>query len=76
MFRKILVGFDGSKGARPALERAAQLAKESGAELTALWVREPLPRYTDLPGEPEDEAEHRAAAGPAAAAWPSTLGAR
>lgn len=57
MFRKILVGYDGSKGGRAALQRAAQLAKQMGAEITALWVREPLPRYTDLPGEPKGEAE-------------------
>ena len=57
MFQKILIGYDGSKGGQAALRRAAVLAKEFNAELTALWVRKPLPRYTDLPGEPEGEAE-------------------
>ena len=57
MFQKILVGYDGSKGGKAALRRAAALAKESKAPITALWVREPLPRYTDLPGEPESEQE-------------------
>ncbi len=57
MFRKILVGYDGSKGGKAALRRAAVIAKEFNTQLTALWVREPLPRYTDLPGEPESEAE-------------------
>lgn len=57
MFKKIVGGYDGSKGARAALERAAALGKESGAELTALWVQEPLPRHSDLPGEYEEEAE-------------------
>jgi nucleotide-binding universal stress UspA family protein len=57
MFTKILVGYDGSKGGQAALRRAAVLAREFNASLTALWVREPLPRYTDLPGEPEAEAE-------------------
>jgi len=57
MFQKILVGYDGSKGGKAALRRAAGIAKELDAQLTALWVREPLPRYTDLPGEPEGEAE-------------------
>src|SRR6266545_7927787 len=57
MFQKILVGYDGSKGGKAALRRAAALAKEGNAQITALWVREPLPRYTDLPGEPEGEAE-------------------
>ena len=57
MFKKILVGYDGSEGGKAALRRAAVLTREFNAELTALWVREPLPRYTDLPGEPESEAE-------------------
>ena len=57
MFQKILVGYDGSKGGRAALERAAALAREGKAQLTALWVRQPLPRHADLPGEPEGEAE-------------------
>jgi len=57
MFKKILVGYDGSKGGKAALQRAAAMAKQTGAELTALWVRDPLPRYTDLPGEPEEAQE-------------------
>lgn len=57
MFQKILVGYDGSKGGRAALARAAALARESKAQLTALWVRQPLPRHADLPGESEAEAE-------------------
>jgi nucleotide-binding universal stress UspA family protein len=57
MFKKILVGYDGSKGGQLALRRAAVMAREYQAQLTALWVQEPLPRYTDLPGEPESEAE-------------------
>jgi len=57
MFQKILVGYDGSKGGKAALGRAVLMAKSANARITALWVREPLPRYTDLPGEPEEEAE-------------------
>jgi nucleotide-binding universal stress UspA family protein len=57
MFQKILVGYDGSKGAKAALERAAVMAQKFGAELTALWVREPLPRHSDLRGEFEGEKE-------------------
>jgi nucleotide-binding universal stress UspA family protein len=57
MFRKILVGYDGSKGGKAALQRAAVMAKQTNAEITALWVREPLPRHSDLPGEYEEEAE-------------------
>ena len=57
MFQKILVGYDGSKGGKAALERAAVAAKHYNAQLTALWVRQPLPRHADVPGETEGEAE-------------------
>jgi nucleotide-binding universal stress UspA family protein len=57
MFEKILVGYDGSKGGKAALAGAAALANKFGSEVTALWVREPLPRHSDLPGEFEGEAE-------------------
>jgi nucleotide-binding universal stress UspA family protein len=57
MFKKILVGYDGSKGGKAALQRAAVLGKQTGAQMTAVWVREPLPRHSDLPGEYEEEAE-------------------
>jgi nucleotide-binding universal stress UspA family protein len=57
MYNKILVGYDGSKGGKAALAAAARLAKEFGANVTALWVREPLPRHSDLPGEIEEESE-------------------
>jgi nucleotide-binding universal stress UspA family protein len=57
MFKKILVGFDGSKGGRAALKRAITLAKHYDAFLKVLWVRQPLPRYADLPGEPQGESE-------------------
>lgn len=57
MFQKIVVGYDGSKSGKAALQRAVVMAKEYGAELIALWVREPLPRHSDLPGEFEEEKE-------------------
>src|SRR2546422_7065983 len=57
MFKKILVGYDGSNGGKAALHQAAVMAREYKAQLTALWVREPLPRHSDLPGEFEGEAE-------------------
>ena len=57
MFKKILVGYDGSKGGKAALQRAAVMAKQTNAQITAVWVREPLPRHSDLPGEYEEEAE-------------------
>src|ERR1039457_3993574 len=57
MYQRILVGYDGSKCGRAALERAAVAAKHYSAQLTALWVREPLPRHSDLPGGFEGEQE-------------------
>jgi nucleotide-binding universal stress UspA family protein len=57
MFQRILVGYDGSKGGKAALDRAAVMAREYEAELMAVWVREPLPRHSDLPGEFEEEKE-------------------
>ncbi len=57
MFQKILIGYDGSKSAKAALNCAAVMARESDAQITALWVREPLPRHSDLPGESEGERE-------------------
>lgn len=57
MFKNILVGYDGSNSSKKALQRAAMMAKEYEARLTALWVREPPPRYSDLPGEFEEETE-------------------
>jgi nucleotide-binding universal stress UspA family protein len=57
MFQKILVGYDGSKGGKAALRHGAVMAREYGAKVTALWVREPLPRHSDLPGEFEGEKE-------------------
>lgn len=57
MFKKILVGYDGSKGGKAALQRAATIARSFNAQIMALWVREPLPRHSDLPGEFEEEVE-------------------
>jgi nucleotide-binding universal stress UspA family protein len=57
MFKKILVGYDGSKGGKAALQRAAMMSRQVGSEITALWVRQPLPQHADLPGEAEGEAE-------------------
>jgi len=36
------VGYDGSKGGKAALERAAVAAKNNHAQLTAIWVRQPV----------------------------------
>jgi nucleotide-binding universal stress UspA family protein len=51
MFRKILVGNDGSDGARKALHAALTLAARDGAELHEISVEEHLPRYGALMGE-------------------------
>jgi nucleotide-binding universal stress UspA family protein len=57
IFRKVLVGYDGSRGAKAALECAAAMAGEHDIAVTALWVRRPLPRYSDLLGEVKGEKE-------------------
>ncbi len=59
MFRKILVGNDGSDGAKRALQTALDLAQRDGAELHEISVEEHLPRYGALMGE-VDEAKQEA----------------
>jgi nucleotide-binding universal stress UspA family protein len=55
MYKKILVGYDGSAGAKLALEHALQLAKELQAEVWTLWVRGSLPHYPETVDEVEEE---------------------
>jgi len=50
-FQKVLIGYDGSTSAKAALQFAVGMAMDTNVELTALWVREPLPRYSDLLSE-------------------------
>jgi nucleotide-binding universal stress UspA family protein len=57
MYRKILVGYDGSEGATRALRQAATLAKHLGSELCVLWVRDPLPQYAAMMDEVAEEKE-------------------
>lgn len=45
MFKKILVAYDGSKGAERALNMAIHLAREQEAELWVFSVAEHLPRF-------------------------------
>jgi nucleotide-binding universal stress UspA family protein len=51
MFKKILVGNDGSEGAKKALRVAVDLAKCYGAELHSISVEEALPHYAATVGE-------------------------
>ncbi|HEY7065278.1 MAG TPA: universal stress protein [Chloroflexota bacterium] len=56
-FRKILVGFDGSPGARRALAQALRLATADGAAVEVLSVIEHLPRYAATVSEVEETRE-------------------
>lgn len=60
MYKKLLVGYDGSTGARAALYEAIALAKVTGAEVWALWVRETVPYFVETLTEvkAEEEAAH------------------
>jgi nucleotide-binding universal stress UspA family protein len=51
MFKKILVGNDGSEGAKKALRVAIEMAKRYGAELHSISVEEDLPHYAAIVGE-------------------------
>jgi nucleotide-binding universal stress UspA family protein len=51
MFEKILVGNDGSDGAKKALRVAIDLAKHYPAELYSISVEEDLPHYAATVGE-------------------------
>jgi nucleotide-binding universal stress UspA family protein len=51
MFRKILVAFDGSEGAKKALQAAIDLAKHYKTELHSISVEEHLPHYAATVGE-------------------------
>lgn len=51
MFKKILVGNDGSEGAKKALRVAIDLAKHYGAEIHSISVEEHLPHYAATVGE-------------------------
>jgi nucleotide-binding universal stress UspA family protein len=54
MYRRIVVGLDGSEGSRRAFEAAVALARMTKAELFLLSVEE-LPRYPAAVDEVEDE---------------------
>jgi nucleotide-binding universal stress UspA family protein len=54
MFHKILMGYDGSDGAKHALKVAINLAKQYGAELHSVSVEEHIPRYAATIGEVDE----------------------
>lgn len=56
MYKKILVGYDGSEGSINALRQAIKLAKSLHAKLFALWVKSSLPHYPETVDEIEEEA--------------------
>jgi nucleotide-binding universal stress UspA family protein len=53
-FERILVAIDGSPGGQKALEKAIELAKATGASLSALAVEGKLPAYAATIGEVEE----------------------
>jgi len=57
MFRKILVAYDGSEGAKAALRVGIGLAKSLPAELHSISVEEHLPHYAATVGEVQDAKE-------------------
>jgi nucleotide-binding universal stress UspA family protein len=54
MFKKILVGLDGSPGSMRALQGAVSTAEKFGASLHALSVIEPAARYAGTVGEVDE----------------------
>ena len=62
---KILVAYDGSEGARRALDQAAELAQSNGADVSVVSVAEPLAQFgragAMLVPEEEEERLHELA---------------
>jgi len=54
MFKKILIGNDGSEGAKHALKVAIDLARKYNAELHSISVEEGVPHYAATIGEVEE----------------------
>ena len=53
MFKRILLAYDGSDGARKALEAGIELAKLHQAELVALAVQEQPPGFAGITDKKE-----------------------
>ncbi len=56
MFNKLLVAYDGSDGAKLALEKVAEFARSAGAELHLLAVGR-IPEYAETVSEVEEARE-------------------
>jgi nucleotide-binding universal stress UspA family protein len=56
MFRKVLVAYDGSEGAKLALNKARQIAQAANAEIHVLAVGR-IPEYAETVSEVEEEKE-------------------
>jgi nucleotide-binding universal stress UspA family protein len=59
MFKRVLVGLDGSAGSQKAFGAAVQLVVEQGADLLSVSIEEHLPHYAAMVGE-VDEAKRLA----------------
>lgn len=57
MFRKILIAHDGSEGAKKALRVAIALAKQFGADLDSISVKERPPHFAETMGEVTEQQE-------------------
>lgn len=55
MFKKILVAYDGSEGSKIALAHAAEISKQCGSTLQAIWVKSKLPHYPETVSEISEE---------------------
>src|SRR5574342_598831 len=60
MFKKILLAYDGSDGAKLALDKAAEITKVGGAELHLVAVGR-IPEYAETVSETEDAREQAGA---------------
>jgi nucleotide-binding universal stress UspA family protein len=56
MFKKILIGYDGSDGAKKALTKGIEIAKVAGAEIYILSVGR-IPEYAEIISEIEEAKE-------------------
>jgi nucleotide-binding universal stress UspA family protein len=55
MFTRVLVAYDGSPGAKRALEQAVDVTRRDDAELLSLAIEAHLPRYAATVGEVDEE---------------------